>query len=127
MGIDLSVDAPTWQWDIVAINVVGSALLGGLIGWYSTRTTPWWVPGVGSGVLGGFTTFSAMAAPHPDARVPGAVMLVSTLLVASAAAGLGWRAASALSVRGVGWSAPRDAELVEAEVEGFDSSEVATR
>ncbi len=121
MGIDLALDTPSWQWDIVAINVFGSALLGALIGWFSLRSTPWWVPGVGSGVLGGFTTFSAMAAPHPNAPLRAGLMLVVTLAAAAVAAAVGWAAAVWLSHRSGHSEPPRDPELVESEIEGFVS------
>ena len=120
IAIDRAVDAGAWSWDIVAINLVGSALLGALVGWFAARTTPWWVPGLGPGVLGGFTTFSSMAAPHPDAPVPAVVLLVGTLIGASLAAALGWLGAERLSVRLGGAARGVDADEVEAEVEGFE-------
>ena len=126
MAIDLSVDAPIWQWDIVAINMLGSALLGALIGWYSRQATPWWLPGIGAGVLGGFTTFSAMAAPHPHGPVPGAILLVATLVCATASAGLGWRAGSAFAAHRGYATVTRSADQVESEVEGFDIGTGAT-
>ena len=118
-AIDRAFSSGAWSWDIVAINVVGSALLGALMGWFAVHEAPWWVPGLGAGVLGGFTTFSAMAAPHPHAPVPGYVLLVGTLLVASIAAAVGWRVSESIALRHGPTRPPLDIEMAEAEVEGF--------
>jgi len=94
------------------------------MGWFAVHDAPWWVPGLGAGVLGGFTTFSAMAAPHPHAPIPGYVLLVGTLLVASIAAAIGWRASESIALRHGPTRLPLDMEAAEAEVEGFDGFEV---
>ncbi|NTV40176.1 MAG: CrcB family protein [Demequinaceae bacterium] len=123
LGIDQALDLGAWSWDIVAINLIGSALLGALMGWFAVHDAPWWIPGLGAGVLGGFTTFSSMAAPHPDAPVPGFVLLIGTLLCASLAAALGWSMTEAIALRRGPTRLPLDMESVEAEVEGFDGFE----
>lgn len=47
-------------WGTVLVNVVGSFLIGVLVGWYSERSADSLVRVfLGVGVLGGFTTFSA--------------------------------------------------------------------
>lgn len=120
LAIDQSLEFDAWSWDIVAINIVGSGLLGAVVGWFAIHDAPWWIPGLGAGVLGGFTTFSAMAAPHPDARVPGVVLLVGTLVGASIAAGFGWRLAESLGLRHAQPLFPLDVEQAEAAVEGFE-------
>ena len=53
-----------WPWPTLAVNVLGCALIGALM--ESTdparRVVAWWVrPMLATGVLGGFTTFSAYA------------------------------------------------------------------
>ena len=121
LGIDLAIGTDAWSWDIVAINLVGSALMGALLGWFAVYDAPWWLPGIGTGVLGGFTTFSSMAAPHPDAPLPGVILLVGTLLGASIAAGLGWRVTERIALRQGPHRLPLDVEHAEAEVEGFES------
>lgn len=122
-AIDRAFNFDAWSWDIVAINVVGSAVLGALMGWFAVHDAPWWVPGLGAGVLGGFTTFSTMAAPHPHAPIPGYVLLVGTLLVASIAAAIGWRVSESIALRHGPNRIPLDMEAAEAEVEGFDGFE----
>ena len=121
LGIDVAIDNDAWSWDIVAINLVGSAFLGALMGWFAVHDAPWWIPGIGTGVLGGFTTFSSMAAPHPDAPLPGVVLLIGTLVGASLAAAIGWRVSESLALRHGPHRIPLDVEHAEAEVEGFES------
>lgn len=123
LAIDHAIDLGSWSWDIVAINIVGSALLGAVVGWFAMHDAPWWIPGLGAGVMGGFTTFSAMAAPHQDAPVPGFVLLVGTLVGASIAAGLGWRLAESVALRHGNRRLPLDVEHAEAEVEGYEGYE----
>ncbi len=46
-------------WGTWAVNILGSLLLGLVVGAYASRTIdPAWVNGVTVGLLGGFTTFS---------------------------------------------------------------------
>lgn len=89
-GIDQAFNANV-AWDIVAINVVGSIALGVLAGWTARRPQPLLYAAVGPGLLGGFTTFSAMAAiswndsdPQPHIAL---LLLTTALAVAGAAAG----------------------------------------
>jgi CrcB protein len=56
---------PAFPWGTLAINVLGSLGMGLLVGWLSTRAAvpssgPWRLF-VATGVLGGFTTFSAFS------------------------------------------------------------------
>ena len=49
-----------WPWATFTINIVGSALIGLLIGWTAGRVShEAWRLLLGVGVLGGFTTFSS--------------------------------------------------------------------
>lgn len=123
LGIDLLIDTNHWTWDIVVINLVGSALLGGVMGWYSAHSAPWWLPGVGPGVLGGFTTFSAMAEPHPDAALSAAVLLAVTLVGAAAAAAFGWWTGDTIALKLGAHERDVDADRVEADVEGYHHEE----
>ena len=123
LGIDQAIPTSHWAWDIAVINLWGSALLGGLMGWYSTHSSPWWLPGIGPGALGGFTTFSAMAAPHHDAPLQAGVLLVATLIGSALAAALGWHAGEGLALRRGATERTVDADRVEAEVEGYTVEE----
>lgn len=79
--------------DIVTINIVGAFAMGALAAWVLASGTRWWVPMAGTGGLGAFTTFSALAALPwlSDASPAIAVGALALTMVASvAAAGLGW-------------------------------------
>jgi len=82
-----------FPWSTLAINVVGSLLLGALA--TLAVSMAWWVrPFLGTGVLGGFTTFSAYAAASSVLFLDGAVgagvgYVVATPVVCVAAAALG--------------------------------------
>lgn len=54
---------PGWTgWSLMIINVTGSGLLGLTSGLVLARTAPGWLPLIiGTGLLGGYTTFSAAA------------------------------------------------------------------
>jgi CrcB protein len=51
------------SWNTIIVNVVGSFALGMLTGtlWIRPSTPAWLKAGLGAGVLGSFTTFSAVA------------------------------------------------------------------
>jgi CrcB protein len=57
----LRVMGPSWPYGTFAINVIGSTLMGLLAGWLAFRVDGGnnWRLLLGTGVLGGFTTFSA--------------------------------------------------------------------
>ena len=95
-GVVRSVVGTRLPWGTLLINVVGSAGLGVLVG--SGAGAPA-VSVVGTGLLGGFTTFSTAsfesAALVLDRRWTGAVLYaVGTLVLSVAAAALGYLAAS---------------------------------
>ncbi len=74
----------------LAINVVGSFLLGALVALRPNRRLSGAF--LGSGVLGGFTTFSAFAVQAVDASLPtGIVYVAGTLVVGLGAGQLGLR------------------------------------
>jgi CrcB protein len=60
-GPALRLMGPDWPYGTFAINVVGSFLMGLLAGWLAFRVDGGanWRLFLGTGVLGGFTTFSA--------------------------------------------------------------------
>ena len=94
VALALPVEAGGWPWATLAVNLLGSFALGAAGGWAATGRAPAWVrsPGFTTGLLGAFTTFSAVAV-ELDALVPaaaigyGATSLAGGLL----AAALGWR------------------------------------
>lgn len=76
-------------WSVLAINAIGAFALAVLLD--RTTTGPTWVrPALGTGVLGGFTTFSAVSAAAVTADPwtgAGLVALGLATAVAGAAAG----------------------------------------
>lgn len=84
-------------WGTVLVNVVGSFLLGYLIGrWGWSESTPQKV-GLTVGLLGGFTTFSTFSIDavllweRGQGGVAAVMVAVSVVLgVAAAVAGIGW-------------------------------------
>lgn len=54
--------APGWPWGTLFVNVLGSLLIGVLVAWFGLRPASDAVRlGLVTGVLGGFTTFSAFS------------------------------------------------------------------
>lgn len=54
--------APTWPWGTLIVNVAGSFAIGVLFAWFAARPAhEAWRLGLITGVLGGFTTFSAFS------------------------------------------------------------------
>jgi CrcB protein len=118
LGIDAAYPAGTHgiPWDILAINIVGSFALGVIACRAETRGPHPYFPMLGTGVLGGFTTFSAVAALHWTADTSlwlSAMVLALTLASTTLAAGLGW--AVARSTSHAVESAPNLVENVERE------------
>lgn len=87
------VTAQGGLWTVLAINVVGSFLLGALVALRPHGT--WSRPFLGTGVLGGFTTMSTLAVQAVDASlVTGIAYVAGTLLLGIGAAELGRRLAT---------------------------------
>lgn len=107
-GHPLTVPAIT-----VVINIAGSLLLGIVVGWLDDRH-PRLRTFLGTGVLGGFTTYSAFAVHGVTA--PGAAPVVGLVLIAVslvggvAAAALGLRAGRRIAGVPEEIEAPEDAE-----------------
>lgn len=95
-GVVRSILGDRLPWGTLLINVLGSAALGGLVG-AGAGGTPLAV--VGTGLLGGFTTFSTAsyeaAALALDRRWTSALgYAAGSLILSVAAAALGYLAAS---------------------------------
>lgn len=96
--------ADAFPWTSVLVNVVGCALMGVLMVLVTERRTapPLARPFLGTGVLGGFTTFSTYAVDADrlfrlDAADTAILSLVLTLVLAVAAVWAGAGAARALT------------------------------
>lgn len=80
--------------DIIAINIIGAFVLAIIVAWATHHGHRPWMPMAGTGALGAFTTFSALAA-LPWLASASAVVAVGvalgTLLASISAAALGWR------------------------------------
>lgn len=95
-GLDAAMPhAPTGlAASTLLVNVLGAAVLGGLVGSASPRLPGWARAGLGTGLLGSFTTYSALAVSvvqlTDGGRVVGAIAtVVLTLLLGIGAAGGG--------------------------------------
>ena len=87
-----------FPFSTLIVNLMGAFLLGWLVGGLWTRPTmPTWVrAGVGAGVLGSFTTMSAVMAALPLLTSAGEGWIAALYLVVSAVGGL---ALAALGLR----------------------------
>lgn len=60
--LELALPVHGWPWSTLLANAVGSAALAALVVHDDRHAHPRWLrPGVGTGLLGGFTTFSTYA------------------------------------------------------------------
>lgn len=87
-----SAFAWTHAWELVAINVLGSAMLGFIAGATARDPRPLLYAFTGPGLLGGFTTFSGIAAfawAGPDVGAAVAILLGCVVASVGGAAG-GW-------------------------------------
>ena len=94
-GVNLATVAwfgPHYPWGTLTVNVVGSAIMGAFAGWILARE-----PGTGSdavrlffmtGVLGGFTTFSAFSLDVVVLWQRGAAATAAGYVIASVAVSL---------------------------------------
>lgn len=96
-GLSQALDEGRLPWGTLAANVIGSLLLGLLLGVsVGRRSAPWWYALAGVGVLGAFTTMSTFQVQVvemiDDGRGGDAVVyLVLTVALGVAAAAIGLR------------------------------------
>ena len=95
-GLRLGLDSLIFPFSTLVINVVGSFALGFLTARVWPTARPWVRAGLGPGVLGSFTTFSAFAVSLVSLASSGewalgALYLVATIAVGFAAAWAGLR------------------------------------
>ena len=81
-------DGAGFPWTTFAVNVLGSALLAGLLLVPLARRSPVVAAGLGPGVLGGFTTFSATSEQARALLADGRAGLAAAYVVGTLAAGL---------------------------------------
>lgn len=91
-------DAGSWPWATLLVNVVGCLVLGVLIGRVFDRAParPWLRPFLGTGVLGGFTTYSAFAVESVQLAEAGRTGTAAGYVLASVVGGV---LAAALGLR----------------------------
>lgn len=78
-----------WPWATLAVNVIGAALIGVLATSVMLRERPTWVRlFVITGVLGGFTTFSAFALETGELLDSGRVPMALAYVVVTMTVGL---------------------------------------
>jgi CrcB protein len=95
VGLALPLGAAGWAWPTLAVNLLGSFALGAAFGRADRGRGPAWLrgPGFTTGVLGSFTTFSALAVEAGRLALPiGTGYLAASLVGGLLAAALGWRA-----------------------------------
>lgn len=106
LGLAFPEDPAGFPWTTLTINVAGSFALGILTTlWIARPQTAFWLrAGIGPGILGSFTTFSAVV--FSVERLSGlgnvflaALYLIVSILLGLAAAGLGWRLGKSLADR----------------------------
>jgi CrcB protein len=85
---EMSPDGSGFPWTTFTINVVGAALLAGLELLPLARRSAAWAAGLGPGLLGGFTTFSATSAQGRALLADGRSGLAATYLLGTLAAAL---------------------------------------
>jgi CrcB protein len=106
LGLAFPDAAGTVPWATLIINVSGSFVLGALTTFWIARphTAFWLRAGVGPGLLGSFTTFSAVVfsidqLARAGQHVIWIVYLVLSLLLGLGAAAAGWRTGKVLADR----------------------------
>jgi fluoride exporter len=95
-----------FPWGTLTVNVVGSLLMGGLAGWLTFRAgESWSQPArlfLTTGILGGFTTFSAFSLDAVLIWERGEPGLAGTYVVASVLLSIAALAAGLALVRAIG-------------------------
>jgi CrcB protein len=106
LGFLFPEPAGTVPWTTLVINVCGSFILAALTTlWIARPTTAFWLrAGIGPGLLGSFTTFSAVVFSVDQQARSGhhlilLVYLGLSLVLGLGAAAAGWKAGKALSDR----------------------------
>ncbi|MFC0680476.1 fluoride efflux transporter FluC [Lysobacter korlensis] len=90
LAIDLAAPAPGAgiPWSTLVVNTVGSFALGLVVAMLSQRAPEWLRAGVTTGLLGSFTTFSAITVATVALTGSGALLSAAVLLLVSVVAGV---------------------------------------
>jgi CrcB protein len=111
LGVLFPDAAGAIPWTTLAINVCGSFVLAALTTlWIARPRTAFWLrAGIGPGLLGSFTTFSAVVfsidqQARAGQHVIWLIYLALSLVLGLAAAAAGWKAGKVLSDRTAGAS-----------------------
>ncbi|MCW4385507.1 CrcB family protein [Salinibacterium sp. SYSU T00001] len=89
LGIDLVLPLADFPVSTLLVNSVGSFALAFLVAQHWGSLKPWARAGLGPGLLGSFTTFSAVAVSLVDMGTTGEWMLAAAYLAATLLLGLG--------------------------------------
>jgi CrcB protein len=96
-----------WPWATMTANVTGALLLGLVLGIAQDAVVVgrWVRPLVGTGIVGGYTTFSTMSVETLELAAGGQALAAAGYAVVSAAAGLVaiWAGSTAARTRRHGW------------------------
>lgn len=101
LGADGLIPSESFPFATLAVNIVGSFLLAVLVGRFWTMAPGWLRAGLGVGLLGAFTTFSAVVVAMLEFARGGQTLLAGAYLAASLVLGL------AAAVAGLGLAGPR--------------------
>lgn len=92
---------PWFPWGTLAVNVLGSFVMGALFVWLEARDLMRLAPLLMAGFLGGFTTFSAFSLDTVKLWQEGASLAASTYVAVSVALSLGALALGIWIMRGI--------------------------
>ncbi len=95
VGLALPVAAGSWPWATFVVNALGSFVLGAVFGRADRGRARAWLrgPGFTTGLVGSFTTFSALATEASGLAAGTAVGYAAASLAAGLlAVAIGWRA-----------------------------------
>jgi CrcB protein len=90
-----------FPWATLLVNLTGCLLLGAVLATLAGRSPepPWALPFLGTGVLGGYTTYSTFAVDVVDLVDGGALGLAAGYVLTSAVGGVAAVALGAVAVR----------------------------
>jgi fluoride exporter len=117
-GLRLGIDAllphtdDGFPWSTLVINVIGAFALGALVARFWATAPEWLRAGLGVGLLGSFTTFSAVAVSFVALADAGEWATAVGYLIATMVAGLAaaWTGIAAFRRRGMPLAGPEAEE-----------------